>query len=104
MLLHQHRVAVRVHNDKAPRPGCSFNGFGHELRALGLEFPLEVAHISEGIQHFSVLAPARVERQHVLLKHPLEEANYGLAVLEDQPVLGDVATETGEAQFLVKRS
>lgn len=73
MLIHQHRIAIRVHHDAAARPGGSFVSFGNEVGALTFEFLLQVTHIGELVQGFGVLAPAGVEREHILFKYALGE-------------------------------
>ena len=43
--------------------------------------------------------PAWIEGHDVLVEHPLEKANRGRFVLEDQPVLGLVAAKYPEAAW-----
>src|SRR5262249_23201712 len=77
-------------------------GFGGEATAL--EGFLKVTHVVKVRKGGLVAVPARVERQHVLGEHALEEANLGGVVLEDDPVLGWVAGDHLETELFVERA
>ena len=73
-----------------------------QLNALRAQLALQVAHVGEAGQPVAGRVPAGVEGQHVAVKHALEKAGLGAAVLQHQPVLRGVATNGREAQRTVE--
>lgn len=61
--------------------------FGEERHALIPELALQVADVGEGGEVLGAGVPARIEREHVLLEHPLERPDDCVTVLENQPAL-----------------
>ena len=55
MLIHQNRVAVRVHDGEASWPGGVLVGLGGDGEALSLERLLQLAHIGERVERLRVL-------------------------------------------------
>ena len=67
-----------------------------------LQAALDIAHISvffKGLRH---AVPARIECQRISLEHTLEQADEGIAVLQDQPVLRDVTAKLRKTELLVE--
>src|SRR5262249_40745167 len=79
-------------------------GLHDQRKALTLERLLDVANIVEIRQRVAGAVPAGVERQGVLLKHPLEQPDGTGLILNDQPVTGGVTEDGAEAELLVKRA
>ncbi len=104
MLIDEDRVPVGIEQHQTRRPSARLIGFGRERKPLAHQRSLNVAHVFEVGERIIGAIPAGVEGQHVLLKHPLEEADGGGLVLEDQPFLSLVAARHLEPELLVKRA
>src|SRR6187455_2165671 len=72
VLVEEDRVAVRIEDEEAARPGRALVRLGDERDTLCLELALRLAHVGERPRRPPVLVPARVEREHVLLEQALE--------------------------------
>src|SRR2546425_7798989 len=79
-------------------------GFGRQREATILELLLDVPDVVKVRQRLARTVPAWIEGHDVLVEHPLEKANRGRFVLEDQPVFGLVAAKHPEAELLVERT
>src|SRR6185295_4785924 len=103
MLIEEERVAVRVHGDEACRPRRAFVRLLLEGHPLGLQLALQVPNVRERVELLRVAVPAGIEREDVLLEHPLKEPDHMIAVLQNQPVLRSVPGESLETELLVER-
>src|SRR5262249_10363140 len=103
VLIDESRVPVGVEQHEACGPRCGLVGTRRQRDASTLERLLNVAHVVEVGQRASGPVPARVERQHVLVEHSLEEPDGGGLVLQDQPVLRRITADRLETEFFVER-
>jgi hypothetical protein len=97
-------VGVGIDGDETGRPGRVLVRLLHQPHALRLQPTLQPAYIGEGGGLLRVAVPPRVERQDVLLEHPLEQPDEVVAVLQNQPVAGLAAAEDGEPALLAGRA
>src|SRR6516164_6372463 len=104
VLIDEDGVAIRVQQDKARRARRRLVGLHNQGKALTFERLLDVANIVEVRQRVAGAVPAGVERQGVLLEHPLEQPDGTGLILQDQPVTGGVAEDGAEAELLVERA
>ncbi len=102
VLVHDHRVSVRVYHHEAGGSGGIEVRLGQKLHARFLQLLLDLTHVSERGNSLSVLVPARVEGERVLLKHALEQPNYRIPVFHDLPILGQIAHMRGESELFIK--
>ena len=102
MLVNQDWVTVGIDHGDVAGARAVGGRLGREGDAGGFEVVLDFAHVFEFGERFSLAVPAGIEGETVLFEHALKEADGGLAVAQDQPVLGDVATGGGEAKFFVE--
>ena len=103
MLIEENRVAIRVHYNEARGPGGVLICLAHQLYALRLQLALEFAHVGECIQLLGVLVPAGIEGQDVPLEHTLKKTDHMVAILQDEPVLGDVSAKNLKTELLIER-
>jgi len=102
VLIHENLVPIRIAEHEARRPRGLFVRLDLQLQP-GREQPLlQLADVGERLERLGLRVPAGVEGQDVPLEHPLEQADRGRAVLQDQPSLLGVAAEDLEAELLVE--
>src|SRR5262245_32376629 len=104
VLIDEDGVSVRIQQAKVRRARGRRVRLHDQTQALTLERLLDVPNIVEIRQRVAGAVPAGVERQRVLLKHPLEQPDGTGLILKDQPVTGGVAEDGAEAELLVKRA
>ncbi len=73
MLVDENRIAVRIDQHEARRPGAALVGFVRELEPLRLEAALVLAHVGELLDCLSLVVPPWVEGEDVALEHALEQ-------------------------------
>lgn len=95
-------VAVGVDEREVRRTVGGLVGLGLELDAALLQDALEFAHVLEVLRGLPLVIPARIEGQAVPFEHALEQTDLGGAVLEDDPVLLELAGHLLEVECLVK--
>src|SRR5262245_13191376 len=83
VLIDEDGVSIRVQQAKVRRARGRLVGLHDQWKALTLERPLDVPNIVEIRQRVAGAVPAGVERQGVLLEHPLEKPDRTGLVLED---------------------
>jgi len=83
MLIDQHRIAIRVDDYEERRPRRALISLCHQRNALRFEIALQIAHISKVFEPARVAVPAGIERQRVLVEHPLKQADGVIAIFID---------------------
>ena len=102
MLIDEDRVSVRVHDDETGWAAGRFVRSLLQLHSLSLELALQFTDIRKLGQPLGIAVPAGVEREDVLLEHPLKKTDRVIAVLHDQPVLRGISCDGLEAQLLIE--
>lgn len=102
MLIEQERVAVRVDDIEVRRSLGRLVRLGRHRETARLQGALHIPHVLEVHQGLLVLRPSRVERHHVLVEHSLEQPDPRGPVLEDDPILLELAADLLEVELLVE--
>src|SRR5262249_28445135 len=103
VLIDEDGVSIRIHQAKVRRARGRLVGLDDQGKALTLERLLDVPNGVEIRQRVAGAVPAGVERQGVLLEHPLEKPDGTCLILKDQPVARGVTADGAEAELLVYR-
>ena len=103
MLVHEHGITIRIDEHETCRASRGLIRFLGECHPFRLELPLQFTNIGELRQWLGVLIPAGIESECVPLEHSLEESDDVIAILHDEPVLGTISAELGEAELFVER-
>ena len=104
MLVNEYLIAVWVNDSQTRRTCCVFLRLSRELNTLLLQMTLNISDITEVIHILCIAIPARIECEDVFFKHALKEADYGVSILQYQPVLRLVAAEDAEPELLIEGS
>ena len=83
MLIDENGVAIWVHHDKTGGAGGAFVCLRRKLDTLRLQLLLQHTHIRKVRHGLGIAIPTRVKGKNILLKHALEEADQGIAILHD---------------------
>ena len=102
MLVDEDWVPVGIAQHQAGRTVSRFVSSRSRNDPQVLELALNLPNVLEGLQSTPFAVPARVEGQHVLLEHALEQPDVAGPVLQDQPVLGGVAADHLETEVFVE--
>jgi hypothetical protein len=102
MLIEQDHVPVRLDERQAGGAGRRFVGFRRQGEPVRLELLLQIADVGKRLRMLAVTGPTGVERHEVALEHALKQADGGLAVAKDEPVLLRFPADHGKAETLVK--
>ncbi len=103
VLVDHDAVTIRVDEHDVGRFCTCRIGLGDQVDPAGEESLLDLADVGELLERPHLLVDAGIERQDRLVEHPLEQADDGLAVAQDQPVLVGVAAYGAEAECFVER-
>ncbi len=72
------------------------------LMPSALRLFLNLPDIGEAVERLSRGVPAGIERQRVLIKHALKEADHAARAFHDQPALVGIACKDFKTEFFVK--
>jgi AraC family transcriptional regulator len=103
VLIDQDRVSVWVVQHEVRDPRGRLVGLHEQRDVLILERFLYIPDVVKLGECVSRFVPAGIEREHVLLKHPLKQADLGFCVFQYHPVLGKIAADLAETELLIKR-
>ena len=87
MLVNEYLIAVWVNGSETRRTCCLFIRLSRELNALALQMTLNISYITEVVDILRIAIPPRIECEDISFKHTLKETDYGISILQYQPVL-----------------
>ena len=102
VLIEEERVAVGVGDHEVRGPLGRLVRLGRHRESTRLEGALQLAHVLEVLQSLLILPPPRVEGHDVLVELPLEQPDPRVPVLEDDPILFELAADLLEVELFVE--
>ena len=102
MLVNQNRIAIRVKNEKTCR-SSPILCFLFKCNTGFFELFLHVADVSKRWYLLAMVVLVGNEGEHVLLKHALHQADVGLSIGHQEPMVCFIAGSNFKAQRFVKK-